>query len=162
MNHELEEVSGSGASVAPLIAETPLSDFLGTMRLVLFNVMLIASLSTLTACSPQPPTTTQNPPSYPSAYQVKVQSLTGGMDHEQVTTFVTNDKPEAIFEFYTNALLKDDWQLRDHLSTPSERHFGWVTPGPPNSTAYAATIYARPNQSGQTNVEIRLRTQYPK
>ncbi len=132
------------------------------MRLVSFNrVILIVGLSMLTACSPQPTPTTQNPPSYPGAYLVNVQSLIGGMDPVQVTTFVTNDKPEAIFEFYTNALLKDNWQLRDHLSKPSERHFDWVISGP-SSTAYAMTIYAKPNQSGQTNVEIQLRTQIPK
>ena len=135
------------------------------MRLVLSNqVILIVGLVTLVAClpEPQPPPTTQNLPPYPGANQVKVQTLSGGMDPVQITTFVTKDQPEAIFEFYTMILLKDDWQLDDHLSKPSERHFGWGTPDPPNSTAYAVTIYAKPSQDGQTNVEIRLRTQFPR
>ena len=130
------------------------------INLMLWPVFVFLLGLSLVSCSPQsqPPHTTQSPPLYPNAHQVTVQNITGSMDPVQVTTFVTNDNSEAIFNFYTKALLSDKWQLRDHLSTPSERHFGWVT-SDARTSAYAMTIYARLSPTGQTDVEIRLRTQ---
>jgi hypothetical protein len=66
-----------------------------------------------------------------------------------------------IFAFYKDALLQDGWAWREHLSMPDEEHFDWVTPDP-GTSAYAMTVYAKPGQRGQTNIEIRLRTQIPR
>jgi hypothetical protein len=116
---------------------------------------IIFLMLALTACSSEPPASTKDPTLYPGARNV-VRTTEKRLDPVQIITFQTNDSPQAVFYFYARELEKDGWELNDHLSTPTERNFGWVIPGPELGQAFSLTIYIERVDADGTDVKLSL------
>jgi len=91
---------------------------------------------------------------YPGAQNVTIQNKPGGVVSEQDATFTTTDKPEALLAFYEDALVKDGWNLRDDVTSSSERIFGWADTAPGRSYTFA--VFIRSTSDKQTVVEVQL------
>src|SRR5213592_1748601 len=91
-------------------------------RQVFSPILGLAILVSLTACSTERAPKTQTIPSYPGAHEIKnVTTHDGSMRTEQRLEFETSDKPEAVFAYYKDLLVKDGWFRSDDLSSDNEQ-----------------------------------------
>src|SRR5258708_5612591 len=102
-------------------------------------------LALLTACTSlvaqQPPPSTVNPPSYPSAQALDIKKSNGPRGPVQVMTFQTTDSPQQVLTYYKDLLQKDGWHLHPDLQEPGKLYLDWVS-GDSGSGAYELTIEA--------------------
>jgi hypothetical protein len=87
---------------------------------------VLLGLLLLYACSDSTlPASTNNPPEYPGAQNVKTEEdQSGGTVLTKEITFQTADPPATVFDFYRKALLADGWKGGRVL--PSEQTFRYI------------------------------------
>jgi hypothetical protein len=128
----------------------------------LCNALYVSLVIMLVACSQSthfsnklPPSSTKNPPLYPNAQQVKVQSGGTAMGTpDQITSFYTSALPDAVVSFYKDALLQDGWEVTLNAATSNITYFEWIGATPRISTYRLDLVITR--TSTTTLVELRL------
>ena len=123
------------------------------VRLALY----VLALGVLAGCSESgpyvaPPATLQNPPMYPHAQEVQVTPTTFYEDiPAKLVVFHTNDTPDAVLDFYQDALRKEGWTFEKENSKPGETlEFS----GPRSCPGYSYHVTVKPASNGQTRVEL--------
>ncbi len=121
---------------------------------LLVSCLIGCTVSKTSANDPGP--NLQSLPLFPQAQQVKIQSILR-MDQEQVTSFQTQDTPEAVLEFYRTHLTQDGWDPISWLTpTPRGLAFNWA--GNAKHPDYAINITITSAYPQETKVEVNLIT----
>lgn len=126
----------------------------------LLILVLLVSVACMPSTPSAPPSSTQQPPSYPGAKQVKTWKTDGMRGPVQHATFTTGDPSETILAFYKNTLLKDGWEFNQDLSTSNKFSFVWLDQGS-NGATYNMTITTIGTSMNQIGVEIVISTTLP-
>lgn len=104
---------------------------------------------------PRPQPTAQSIPIYPNATQLNMRTIpTNELNvlNSQVTetSFQTTDSPATVLTFYKDALLKEGWQISDHLPAPTTLALAYVDSCP----WYTLNITLTTTSAGQTQASV--------
>src|SRR5438876_23859 len=115
------------------------------------GVFVITLCICLSSCSTvtQPPASTQKPPIYPNAQQVETSVL---LQTTELIRFQTSDKPDSVYKFYEETLLRDGWLRPISQPTSGGIAFDWrqSSVDGPTHLAYRLTVVAVTTPTEQT------------
>lgn len=130
--------------------------------LVAGSVILLISLCALSGCSAPKvrPKIALQPPVYPGATHATTRNDAIGVT---IITFETNDKPQAVQDYYKRILQAEGWQL-DYAPvpvTPDSLYFSWRDPAREVGYELDLTIWSN-SHSDVIKVEIELVEDIPR
>jgi hypothetical protein len=127
----------------------------GILASLCISVIVVGCLTGCSGGGEWPPPTLPTIPAYPNSQQAHVAAESGSYKSAERTTFRSNDKPATVLTFYRDALLKEEWEKGKEGLGKGDTYILMV-----GCQLSILDIVAKPDNSGQTVVNLELTSQY--